>query len=153
MFFVDGERLGCSCAAVCCLIVCHGGSLHVPELLIWVGAWHATATVGGMLAWMRQSWIGIVQKTPHRFNPDYGRRLCLSPSLPLFLPPLLAFSLFLPPAALSPLTSHHSIKTLKPIPTPPQKKNLNEKNPHAATGWSVAMVTPVSLPVILFRIF
>lgn len=35
-----------SCAAMCCLIVCHGGSLHVPERLIWAGSWHRS-WVGG----------------------------------------------------------------------------------------------------------
>lgn len=37
--------------AVCCLLVCRGGSLHVPEQLIWVAAWHGKAVVGGELAW------------------------------------------------------------------------------------------------------
>lgn len=41
--------------AMCCLLVCHGGSLHVPEQLIWVGAWHGRAAVGGELAWMQRS--------------------------------------------------------------------------------------------------
>lgn len=38
------------CMAMCCLLVCHGGSLHVPKRLIWAGAWHGIATVGGELA-------------------------------------------------------------------------------------------------------
>lgn len=40
--------------AMCCLLVCHGGSLHVPERLIWVGAWHGRVAVGGELAWTRR---------------------------------------------------------------------------------------------------
>lgn len=38
------------CMAMCCLLVCHGGSLHVPKRLIWAGAWHGIAAVGGELA-------------------------------------------------------------------------------------------------------
>lgn len=66
-FFVRWVSSGCSlCAAMCCLLVSHGGSLHVPERLIWAGAWHGR--------WVG-SWHGHVgpnsglSKT-HSFNPD-----------------------------------------------------------------------------------
>lgn len=101
------------------LLVCHGGSLHVPERLIWAGAWHGR--------WVG-SWHGHggpnsgLSKT-HRFNPDYAHHFSLSRSLhfpPLTsLPPSFpthAFALFLSPAALSPAHASRFHRNLKAYP-------------------------------------
>lgn len=110
-------------AAVCRLLVCHGGSLHVPEWLIWAGAWHGR-WVGG---WHGHGGPNSGLSKTHRFNPDYAHHFSLSlsafslhwpPSLPPSFPTH-AFALFLSPAALSPAHAslfHRNLKadTQKP---------------------------------------
>lgn len=106
------------CTAMCCLLVCHGGSLHVPERLIWAGGWHGR-WVG---SWHGHAGPNSGLSKTHRFNPDYAHHFSLllsvfpSIDLPPFLPPLppthlLSSSLLL---LFLLLTSHSSITTLQP---------------------------------------
>lgn len=63
------------CAAMCRLLVSHGGSLHVPERMIWAAAWH-----GRRLG----SWHGHV-------GPNSG--LSKNPAVLIRIKPIISLSL------------------------------------------------------------
>lgn len=109
-FFLTGGFWDVPSTAICCLHVCHGGSLHVPDRLICAGAWHGK---------YEGSWHG--HSCPNQDCPKPTVLIRIMPIISLFC------SLYFPPLTSLPpmhslssslllflLTLHSSIATLKP---------------------------------------
>lgn len=92
-FFLTGGFWDVPSAAMCCLHVCHGGSLHVPDRLIWAGGWHGK---------YERSWHG--HSGPNQDCPKPTVLIRIMPIISLFC------SLYFPP--LTSLLSHPCIHSL-----------------------------------------